>query len=425
MRTISKLALGAIACIAAAGCASKPELAPIPASTAKQEVEAAKQAFASDPASAHARLAYGKALYLAHEDVQARQTLEPLLADGGEVGTQANLFAGAAAQRMGNYPDARVEFLRYLSLVGGKDADVQARLGDISRAEAMIAAQKAIKDERALNPATYPASAVGVSPLAVESNDSTLAPLGYGLADLLIADLAISPQLTVVDRVRTDAILRELDLSKSGRADTLSAPQLGKLVGASRLVNGMITPLPQSYLNLDARVTGVSDGEIVGSPVVQHTSLTDILDAEKDMALDLFFQLGVTLTPAQRAALEKRPTRYLSAFLAYARGAASEANWNLDAAESYYGAAVAIDPGFVLAQQRLAAVRANTGRPAALDLPVEPDNWIDGILGGVTQGLNPSPGDVLGPIGNTTNAPLGGTLSATNAGTVIIIIGNP
>jgi hypothetical protein len=183
--------------------------------------------------------------------------------------------------------------------------------------------------------------------------------------------------------------------------------------------------LPQSYLNLDARVTSVTEGDVVGQPVVQHTSLTDILDAEKELALDLFGELGVTLTPAQRAELEKRPTRYLSAFLAYARGSAAEANWQLDVAASYYGAAVAIDPGFTLAQLRLAAVRANTGRPAALDLPVEPDNWIDGILGGVTQGINPSPGDILGPIGNTTNAPLGGTLSATNAGTIIIIIGNP
>ena len=424
MRTTLKLAVGAVACIAAAGCASKLPLAPVSPATANQELAAAKQAFAGDPGSHHARLEYGKALYRAHDDAEARATLEPLLAENGDIGAQANMFAGAAAQRLGNLSDARVEFMRYLSIVG-KDQDVEARLGDISRAEAMLAAQKSIRDEKSLNPATYPASAVGVSPLLVESNDSTLAPLGYGIADLLIADLAISPQLTVVDRVHVDAILRELDLSKTGRVDAVTAPQLGKLVGASRLVNGMITPLPQSYLNLDARVTSVTEGDVVGQPVVQHTTLTDILDAEKELALDLFGEMGITLSPAQRLALEKRPTIYLSAFLAYARGSAAEANWSLDVAASYYGAAVAIDPGFVLAQQRLAAVRANTGRPSALDLPVEPDNWIDGILGGVTQGVNPSPGDILGPIGNTTNAPLGGTLSATNAGTIIIIIGNP
>jgi len=424
MRSISLAAAGVLASVVASGCASHAPLAPVAPATAAQEVASAQQAFAADPANQSLRVAYGQALYRAHDDAEARRMLEPVLASGGDIGAQANLFAGAAAQRLGNLSDARVEFLRYLSIVG-KDADVQARLGDISRAEAMLAAQKAIRDERLLNPATFSPSAVGVSPLEVASDDSTLTPLGYGLADLLIADLAISPQLTIVDRVRVDALLRELQLSKSGRADTLSAPQIGKLVGASRLVNGMITPLPGSRLTVDARVTSVERGEVVGQPLQQYTSVAEILDSEKALAMELFLELGVRLTEAQRAQLEKRPTRYLSAFLAYARGAAAEAQWNLDAAASYYGAAVAIDPGFTLAQTRLAAVRANTARPPSADFPVQPDNWIDGILGGVTQGLNPSPGDVLGPIGNTTNAPLGGTLSAASSGTVIIIIGNP
>ena len=153
------------------------------------------------------------------------------------------------------------------------------------------------------------------------SNDPTFMPLGYGVADLLVADLAISPQLQLVDRLNVDAIMRELDLGKSGRADTLSAPSLGKLVGASRLVNGVITPVSKSHLTMDARVTSVEKGSIVGRPVSQSTALVEILDAEKALASQLFDELGVTLTPAQRAAFEKRPTRYLSAFLAYARGA--------------------------------------------------------------------------------------------------------
>jgi len=321
MRPAPRFAAGALVLIAA-GCAPKPALAPVPASTAGAEVARTKSEFARDPANAQLRVAYGAALYRAHDDNNARLTLEPLLADGGEVGAQANLFAGAAAQRMGNLADARVAFMRYLS-IAGSNADVEARLGDIARAEAMIAAQQAIKAESILNPATYPASTVGVTPLQVASEDSTLVPLGYGVADLLMSDLAISPQLTIVDRVRVDALLREIGLSKTGRVDTMTAPQVGKLVGASRLVNGTIMPLPASRLTMDARVTSVAQGAVVGLPVQQQTSLDEILNGEKQLALDLFAQLGVTLTPAQRAALEKRPTRYLSAFLAYARGSAA------------------------------------------------------------------------------------------------------
>lgn len=413
-------------CGAVTACSKTPELTQVEPATAEQTLAATKKAFAADPSSADKRLAYGKAQYQSHDDQGARRTLEALLADNGDMGAQANLFAGAAAQRMGNLSDARVEYLRYLSIVK-HDKDVEARLGDISRQEAVLAAQTAIKDERTLNPATFSKSAVGVSPLTVPSNDSTLIPLGYGLADLLIADLSVSPDLQIVDRVRVDAVLHELELSKSGRTDSLSSPQLGKLVGARRLVNGVITPLPKSHISVDARVSSTEVGAAVGRPVIQQTSLVDILDAEKQLALQLFAELGVTLTPKERAAVERRPTRYLSAFLAYARGSAAESQWNLDAAEAYYTAALSIDPGFALAQQRLSSVRSNSGRPrsTSVDLPVVPDNWIQNILGGVAQGVNPSPGDVLGPPGNTTNDQLGGVLSATTTGTIVIIIGTP
>ncbi len=424
MRPTPVLALGVLVAVFPVGCAPSPTLTPLAPATAREELTAARNAFSGAPSDPERRLAYGKALYFVKDDAGVRRTLEPLLALGGTTGAQANLFVGAAAQRTGDLSEARVEYLRYLSIVK-RDADVQARLGDISRQEAVLAAQAAVKDEKALNPATFSATAVGVSPLTVASGDSSLIPLGYGLADLLIADLSVSPKLQIVDRVRVDAVLRELDLVSKGRTDSLSAPQLGKLVGASRLVNGVITPQEKSRLTVDARVTSVEEGAVVGRPVIQQTALVQILDAEKELAIRLFAELGVVLTPAQRAAVERRPTRYLSAFLAYARGSNAEAHWNLDAAEAYYTAALSIDPGFALAQQRLSSVRANSGRPLLNPLPVEPENWEQNILGGVTQGVNPSPGDVVGAAGNTTNEPLAAALSAVTSGTIVIIIGTP
>jgi tetratricopeptide (TPR) repeat protein len=424
MRTTSTFLAGILAAVGALGCAGKPALEPVSPASAQEQLAAATREFAADPGNPALRVAFGRAQYLANQDAGARRTLEPLLATGGSTGADANLYAGAAAQRMGNLADARVDYLRYLS-IAGKDQDVEARLGDIARKEATISAQEAIRNEKALNPATYPASAVGVSPLFVPASDTTLAPLGYGVADLLIADLSISPQLQIVDRVRVDAVLRELDLAKGGRTDSTSAPALGKLVGASRMVNGEIRSGLKNHITMDAQVTSVERGAIVGRPVSEQTAMVEILDGEKRLALQLFGELGVTLTPAQMQEVQKRPTRYLSAFLAYARGAAAEAQWNLDAAESYYVGALSIDPGFVLAQQRLAAVRSSSGRPRANNLPIDPDNWSQNILGGVTQGINPSPGDVLGSAGNTTNAPLDAALTAASQGTIIIIIGTP
>jgi hypothetical protein len=73
---------------------------------------------------------------------------------------------------------------------------------------------------------------------------------------------------------------------------------------------------------------------------------------EKRIALDLFDQLGVTLTVAERNAIEQRPTRSLAAFLAYSRGLAAEDEGRYDDASRLYRDAARMDPGFDAALQK-------------------------------------------------------------------------
>ena len=82
----------------------------------------------------------------------------------------------------------------------------------------------AIARERSIQNTEIAANAVGVLPLTVTTSDSTYASLGYGVAALLASDLARSSKLVVVERLRLDAVIRELDLAKSGRVDSTSAP---------------------------------------------------------------------------------------------------------------------------------------------------------------------------------------------------------
>jgi len=98
--------------------------------------------------------------------------------------------------------------------------------------EAEEAARSAIANERAINVASLPERSVGVTPFAVSTSDTTIAPLAYGLADILITDLQRSGQLQLVDRLRLDALLREVELVGPGRVDTMTAPRVGQLVGA-------------------------------------------------------------------------------------------------------------------------------------------------------------------------------------------------
>jgi hypothetical protein len=97
--------------------------------------------------------------------------------------------------------------------------------------------------------------------------------------------------------------------------------------------------------------------------------LASIFDAEKSLAYRLFEELGVTLTPAERAAVEQRPTANLTAFLAYSRGVRDEAFGQYAAAAANFRAAVTADPSFGAARTRLQSAetsqRTSSAAPAA------------------------------------------------------------
>jgi TolB-like protein len=291
----------------------------------------------------------------------------------------------------------------------------------LARQEAEAAAKAAIANERSLNAAELPAKSVGVAPLAVVAADSALAPLGYGLADLLITDLSRSAQLQVVDRLRVSALLSELQLARSGAVDTTSAPRVGKLVGARKIVSGAIGRLSGQGVTVSARISDVGQGALVGQPINTHTAIRDILDAEKMLAFRIFDELGVTLTPKERAAVEQRPTRYLAAFLAYGRGVRAEAIGELGRARAEYQNAVFIDPGFRLASLRLSQVPAGSGPASA----VRTSSLPSGALAGLVNALNPSPAAILGTVRDRGDLNGRAALQAQALGTIIIEITIP
>jgi curli biogenesis system outer membrane secretion channel CsgG len=230
------------------------------------------------------------------------------------------------------------------------------RLTPAARAEAEAAARQAVAQEQRIAVDSLPTRTVGVAPFRVALADTSLAALGYGLADLLMTDLARSGRVEVVDRLNMDALLRELRLVEAGRVDSSTAPRVGRLVGARRLVVGSLTEAPQSRIGLGAAVTDVPTGQLrpAGTAAVQ---LTDILRAEKQLAFSVFDALGVTLTPAERRTIEELATQNMAALLAYSRGVRYEVGGSYDQAAAQYAIATREDPSFDRARERLEALR--------------------------------------------------------------------
>ena len=214
------------------------------------------------------------------------------------------------------------------------------------------AVRSALAMEASLDPASFPEGSVAVLPFRVDAVDPALAPLGFGLAELLMSDLARSSRLQVVDRLRIHALLREIALANDGVVELGTGAREGLLVGAQHLVMGSVSQATDPDVLVALDLVRTLDGSL--SPVVAgSTSVDDILDAETELALSLFEALGVTLTPAEREAVVRRPTRDLAALLAFSRGAEAEAEGRILDAIDGYRRAIEVDPAFSEPRERL------------------------------------------------------------------------
>jgi hypothetical protein len=155
---------------------------------------------------------------------------------------------------------------------------------------------------------------LGIPPFAVAARDSALAPLGFAFADFLATDLSRSARVQLVERARLGEVLRELDLAAAGRVDSATAPRVGRILQARRLLVGSIGTAPgdRNTLRLGVRVADVPTG-VLAQTIDARAPLDDVLAAEKALVLRIFDALGVVLAPSERArrrgAADREPRR--------------------------------------------------------------------------------------------------------------------
>jgi tetratricopeptide (TPR) repeat protein len=334
----------------------------------------------AEPGSLEVNRSLGIGYYKAGRFDDARAALETASRLAPEDGTTA-LYLGLTAEELGDVAAAKRAYSTYIAV--GRTSRVrmqlQSRLAALARRELADDAKRAVQQERTLAAVPGSPTTVAVLPLRFSGSDSSLRPLERGLAELLTTDLARSKQLTVLERARIQAVLDELALQSSGQTDSASNVRAGRLLQAGRLVQGSILQLDESQLRVDAAVVDVPTTQVRG--VAQGSDRMEQLFAlEKRIALDLFEQLDVTLTVAERNAIEQRPTRSLAAFLAYSRGLTAEDEGRYDDASQFYRDAARIDPDFG------AALQKNRDARAALTGARLSTHAIEGGLDGTIEG---------------------------------------
>lgn len=232
---------------------------------------------------------------------------------------------------------------------------------------------------------------IGVLPFQVDAGDTTLSALAFAMPDLLTTDLARSARLTLVERARLGSVLREFQLAGTGVVDPATAPRLGRMLQAGRLVTGTLSRVPGGDVRFEARITDVMTGRI-DTAIVATAPLNDVLAAEKQVALRLFEYLGINLTPQERALVMQEPTRDIEALVAYGQGVKSEVNGQYAAAARSFERAMRLDRGFAQAGNRALEVRTTATRGSVASAVQHVNRPLATIPGQNVPGLAVDPG---------------------------------
>jgi TolB-like protein len=258
---------------------------------------------------------------------------------------------------------------------------LEGRYEWLARRQAERAAQQLVAQEQKRPGRSASRDVVAVMPMQYRGGDEQYAALGRGLAEMVTTDLANVGRLQVVERVRLQALLDELALAQSDYVDAATAPRVGRLLGAGRLVGGSYLVVDEEQIRLQVTLVDAATGERVPQLEKQRARLEDLFDLQTRVTFSIVEQLGVELTAQERAAIQEVPTQSIQAFLAYSRGLMEEDRGNYGRAARYYRRAQRVDPSFREAGQRrrtVRRVRAGGGSPsnaltsAARDNPLRP-----------------------------------------------------
>lgn len=366
----------------------------------------------ANPESVAALRALGVAYFKAGRFSDAQTVLNQARQLDPRDGVSA-LYAGLASEELDDFTSAKAAYNAYLQVGRSRRVrrDIEARLVALAREEVVALAKQAVANEAQLSQNPGDPRTIAVPPFRFSGPDEEIyAPLERGFAELMITDLSRSAQLTVVERDRMQAIADEIRLGESDRVDAATAARAGRLIQAGRLVNGNMVQLG-TQLTIGSSVVDVSTAELT-APVEVTDDLDDLFTMQKDLVFQVFEQLGVTLTPAERQLVDRQATTNLNAFLAYSRGLMAADDGRFEDATRYFNEAQSLDPGFGAASTRFQAAQAAMAGAQVSAASVESgltgaeSRTVDAATSGETSPLGASGLDnVLRDVVQDVNAP--------------------
>jgi len=192
---------------------------------------------------------------------------------------------------------------------------------------------------------------IAVLPFENLSRDPDNAFFTDGVQDEILADLAKVADLKVISRT-------SVMLYKSGNPRNLR--EIGQQLGVAHVLEGSVQRTANRVRVMAQLIDARTDAHLWAQ--TYDRDLADVFAIQSEIAKTIADQLQARLSPAEKAAIEQRPTADLAAFDLYVRATAlidaepssPTGTEDLLQAVSFLGQAIDHDPAFLLAYCKLA-----------------------------------------------------------------------
>lgn len=175
--------------------------------------------------------------------------------------------------------------------------------------------------------------------------------LGKAISAMLVTEFSGREGMRIIERQELNDLIREQDLSLSGRIEEADAIEVGKMLGVQYVLHGQVTSIVDN-LRMDIRAVDVETSEIV--TVMKKSDKTSELFA---VVVGLADEFGAALNlvpPSGRPAMESIP---VPATIAFSRAVDYEDRGEIEQAIEQYEAALAIHPNHRDARRALDRLR--------------------------------------------------------------------
>jgi tetratricopeptide (TPR) repeat protein len=209
-------------------------------------------------------------------------------------------------------------------------------------------AKTAARREEALQPTSIDENVLAVTGFGDQGMSEEAKPLRKALAAMIITDLTKVKALKVVERIKLQKLLDELRFGASGIVDEKTAPRLGRMLGAGKIVTGSMTSVDKDDLRVVRMLRNVSTGKDLGDEDAQGR-LKEFFRIQKTLTFGILKNMGIRLTKEEETLVGKYATRSFEAVKLYGAALAAEDRGDWDEASRLYGLCAEADPQSPLA----------------------------------------------------------------------------